>query len=490
MVHFSSDDEYRLLRQNLFERFAGGAVVPSETPLVPLASASHRSANGRCEFSIFYRQKKYLKSIVVSASVSSSTQGRPSSQFHVNRSPSLRKTTSMSSTVSTIFRRASRRQSSSGLGTNGTGAQSSAASDASSLFSMNSSSSFRRPVLTRALSRKGSNSSIRTQTSRTAYNNSFSSRPGSSTLDPHSFTTPSTSRSTTRSLRRLATATPPSSFTARISGSELGPGEKPVSPTSVHDVFDDQNLRTAKEIRQEIELVEAEGRRLMDAFNGLELSTLTRCRQQPLRLPPLTSPSSDGSRSREGEGPTWSLMPERKRRGADVDALSIRSNTSAGTTLSAAKSQISGARIRTIPGTNKSISLLRKNSLSSLSSRANSSHGLHPVPPLPLSPSSNQSHLGVGSTSSINLSRSSGHLPLSALAESEIVDRRSFTDAGSGLGSGQTDQTDDADIIALEAELADIRKRRGEVTARYETRLEYLRAKLKGAELHEKLLRK
>lgn len=55
---------------------------------------------------------------------------------------------------------------------------------------------------------------------------------------------------------------------------------------------------------------------------------------------------------------------------------------------------------------------------------------------------------------------------------------------------GQADQIDDADIIALEAELADIRKRRGEVTARYETRLEYLRAKLKSAELHEKLLRK
>jgi len=30
-----SDDEYRLLRQNLFERFASASEVPSEVPIVP-----------------------------------------------------------------------------------------------------------------------------------------------------------------------------------------------------------------------------------------------------------------------------------------------------------------------------------------------------------------------------------------------------------------------------------------------------------------------
>lgn len=49
---------------------------------------------------------------------------------------------------------------------------------------------------------------------------------------------------------------------------------------------------------------------------------------------------------------------------------------------------------------------------------------------------------------------------------------------------------EDEDIKAMEAELADIRRRRAEVTARYEARLEYLRARLKGAELREKILRK
>jgi hypothetical protein len=49
---------------------------------------------------------------------------------------------------------------------------------------------------------------------------------------------------------------------------------------------------------------------------------------------------------------------------------------------------------------------------------------------------------------------------------------------------------DDASISALESELSDIRRRRGEVTARYQARLEYLRAQLRGAELREKLIRK
>jgi hypothetical protein len=41
-----------------------------------------------------------------------------------------------------------------------------------------------------------------------------------------------------------------------------------------------------------------------------------------------------------------------------------------------------------------------------------------------------------------------------------------------------------------DAELSDIRKRREDLVSRYTARLEFLKAKLKGAELHEKLLRK
>lgn len=41
-----------------------------------------------------------------------------------------------------------------------------------------------------------------------------------------------------------------------------------------------------------------------------------------------------------------------------------------------------------------------------------------------------------------------------------------------------------------EEEMEEIRRRREEVMMRYDARLEYLRARLKGAQLHEKLLRK
>jgi len=33
-----SDDEYRLLRKNIFERLASGSSVPQEAPLVPIVS--------------------------------------------------------------------------------------------------------------------------------------------------------------------------------------------------------------------------------------------------------------------------------------------------------------------------------------------------------------------------------------------------------------------------------------------------------------------
>jgi hypothetical protein len=42
-----SDDEYFLLRQNLFERFASGAVVPAEKPVVPVTRQTPGNSNRR-----------------------------------------------------------------------------------------------------------------------------------------------------------------------------------------------------------------------------------------------------------------------------------------------------------------------------------------------------------------------------------------------------------------------------------------------------------
>ena len=51
-------------------------------------------------------------------------------------------------------------------------------------------------------------------------------------------------------------------------------------------------------------------------------------------------------------------------------------------------------------------------------------------------------------------------------------------------------EASDPAFATLESEMADIRRRRAEVVARYEAKLELLRAKLKGAEMHEKLLKR
>ena len=55
LMNHVSDDEYRLLRQNLFERFSTTTTVPTESPVVPVAKPRPRtnespSSNGRREF--------------------------------------------------------------------------------------------------------------------------------------------------------------------------------------------------------------------------------------------------------------------------------------------------------------------------------------------------------------------------------------------------------------------------------------------------------
>lgn len=62
-------------------------------------------------------------------------------------------------------------------------------------------------------------------------------------------------------------------------------------------------------------------------------------------------------------------------------------------------------------------------------------------------------------------------------------------DAGSKSVGGTTVVVD-VEELEREREMEDIRRRREEVNIRYEARLDYLRAKLKGAQLHEKLLKK
>ncbi|CDO76084.1 hypothetical protein BN946_scf184649.g10 [Trametes cinnabarina] len=467
-----SDDEYRLLRQNLFERFASGSSVPTEEPLVPMSKLAQSTAEPRN---------------------STSHQRRPSSNFHVQtsslRAASIQSKKSFTATVTGLLRRAtSRRIVSASADANG--------GDGMSVYSM-ASSPPERSTLPRRLSKQTSDISLHSEISSSRISQSYHRR---TVIGSHTFsaTDPGPTRARTRSGSK---APPPSAFPGVHKASD------PYTHISPGDIPDDDTVESVQDIKHQIELVEAEGRRLLDAFNGLELSTLTRKQRKPPVIPPIPS---HGSLS----DPTW-LNGDRRsiRGGKDSDALSYKSNGSGRTTMSMKRSPSVGGKMRTVNSVGTLVSqhaVMRKGSFSSVSSR-----GRAAPPSLP----NLANHLGLGSSSSVNLARSTGHLPLETVEETEgnppqrrtvrkrdsrwtetasmgssnpisPVTRSDAGSTGTGGRRGAAAQLDDEELVSMEAELADIRRRRAEVTARYESRLEYLRARLKGAELREKVLRK
>ncbi|KAG6831650.1 hypothetical protein H0H87_004600 [Tephrocybe sp. NHM501043] len=424
-----TDDEYRLLRQNLFERFAMSATVPTETPVVPVSLPRPRgTASGQ------------------------EGKSRPLSNFQVevNRSPSIRSKSSVTSGVASFLRRATSRR---------TPAGSNDFSDTSSVFS---SASLTSNIFKRGVSKKSSSSSIRTTTSRTQADTiSISSHTGMGSQGEHSQSPQphppiSNSRSNT-SIRRLAT--PPSAFPSRIPG---GSEAQRTSAFSV-DLIDEERLQTTAEIRQEISTVEAEARRLMDAFNGLEMTTLAKLqRHQGRNTLTETAASPTGTISMPS-------TPRRMAMVADSDMTSLRSTTSATSTPRSVHSRArskGGLAASNALHSPRSGSLRRKNSSSSVGTDEGRASGRVNLPPVPMLPAS-YGHLGVGSVSNVSLARS--HVTMSVVPE---------------------DEQPASDDVRFEDDMDDIQRRREDVSERYAARLEYLRAKLKGAQLREKLARK
>ncbi|EIN12706.1 hypothetical protein PUNSTDRAFT_118426 [Punctularia strigosozonata HHB-11173 SS5] len=465
------DDEYRLLRQNLFERFASGSAAPTEEPVVRLGPTSSPS-NGR--YSI------------------SSSRPHPPSSMKTPRAPSIQSRTSASgsitSGVSGLLRRATGRRAAS--------SQEHSHTDQSSVFSGASrASSLLRRTLPRALSKKSSEISLASDGSPYGTQNNSSRRTSraETVISSEGNAAARAQSSSRRGILRTSTRGPSSMY--RVSTAD--PHDDPAELTTYAD---DERLKTAKDIRAELELVEAEGRRLLDAFNGLELSTLTKKQH-----PPLSAKLSSGASYRDPLGSTHTLVPGRSRSPAsgrrsprglgfnmDQDAVSTHSGKSGRTDVSS-RSRLLPSRPRVVtpssgsPLVSQPITLSRKTSLSSMSSRGKQALSKLDVPTSALG------RLAMASSSTVNLGRSSGHLPLATVMEGDgTPDRRTRRAAVRPLPSIPVPGTreDPDEYAALEAEMSDIRKRRAEVTARYETRLEFLRAKLKSAEMHEKLLRK
>lgn len=282
------------------------------------------------------------------------------------------------------------------------------------------------------------------------------------------------------SIRKLAA--PPSSFPGG-----RGLAQETRNTNSVYNVFDEEHLVTVKDITQEILNVEAEAKRVMDAFSGLEVTTLAKVQRGQTR-PSLKS--ADLGKNSNGES-QWGLDSDGHRRiNLADDTVSMRSGISIGTApsmtpsiprsaystkkIGRSKMSINSSAVLTIsrPG-----SLHRKNSSSSVTSEKRLAKSAIP-PPVPALPNSiSQGHLKAASVSNLSLARSTGHLPMNTVPEDEGM---------STSGTVKSLRVDEE----VETEMDEIRRRREEVSHRYDARLEYLRAKLKGAQLHEKLMRK
>ena len=458
---------------------------------------STRTAKVRPTFLSYSPHPQIWKLTFVPLAHTSSTQRTTPS-----RPPSIQSKRSISSNLSSMLRRATSRRSSST-------SRDRDQSDTNSMFSVGSMSSgmIQRRLFTRPLHKQTSELSLRTDSSpfdSASISSHVKSARGGIATEPTTPSSPSLSRTTTRSARRLPKAAPPSSFHGRVVGLDPPNGRS----SGLDITTDSEQLKTARDIRHEIESVEAEGRRLLDAFNGLELSTLTRRQHRPGPLTPnassshLAVPGTHPSDLQDPLDSSWTLIPDRRSRfRKDSDSTSVRSSGSNGTSLSDYRSPTRSRPKGGSPLVAQPVSLGRKSSFASVSSRGRSASTSAPA--LPSSSTSVIGRLGSASSSSLNLSRSASHLPLATVAEGdgrESVDgHRAWpglsAPAGHAKSASVTPRSatsaagDDAELAALEVEMADIRRRRTEVVGRYEERLEYLRAKLKGAELHEKLLR-
>lgn len=369
------DDEYRLLRANLFERFANASTVPSEAPIVRLSVSAHQNSH------------------------------IPSPSIHNSRPASVQSKASIVSTFSGLLRKVSSRRFNSS-----SGSQPPTSSD-SMIPPPKSAPVQSRTFPRHTLRREASDSSLGSESS--AHRVGDYQRVGtptsrkSRTAPPSSYSFKSAPHTPTRDVRQH-----------RLPLDEID--------------LNGEHTQSVKELRAEIEAVEAEGRRLLDAFNGLELSTLTKRQRRPIPIQ-MTGETDSGSIH---SGRSASLRGPRQ--------MQTNPNSQ--------------------PLVSQPITLSRKNSLSSMSSRGRSINGSHHPLPSVSSNSLGKSGTSTGSTPSVNNS---------AFSTLETVNEAS-----------------DPALVTLESEMADIRRRRAEVVARYEAKLELLRAKLKGAEMHEKLLKR
>ncbi|KAG5647002.1 hypothetical protein DXG03_001726 [Asterophora parasitica] len=447
-----NDDEYRLLRQNLFEQHANSVLIPVEVPILPVAGPGRKSSI-------------------------SSTNPTPTRTLntHVDTPllapPTLRRKGSF---VTNLFRRA-------------TGQKGPASGPTRSPSAPAAKAPKRKQSIPQIIQRKASElfSGRRADPPAPVQDSS-----PDSPQTRHSFNPPLSPRRTIPTLPSISTLSV----------------DTPSSISVTNEVFDDRNLNTVKEIRAAIIATETEAQRLLEAFTNLESTTVHRVEFQNARRLSITTPDHP---SAQMDGTDWpshhhpqmpsppSPIPSRSDRKGKGRANGHRHMPSLVDSIADSSSVYSA-----------SSSISRSKSISSLRSKQ------PPHPPSPLSPrfpslaspppqptrrprssrknsvSSVVSHgtrLGISPSPSLSLSRSTGHLPLRTLIEGEGASRFFFTDRDGDWNLRSRPGT--AETLA-HPEVQEAQRRRAEVMARYSARLDYLQAKLKSAELHEKLARR
>ncbi|TDL17699.1 hypothetical protein BD410DRAFT_901243 [Rickenella mellea] len=393
------DDEYRLLRQNLFQRFATSSAAPEEVPVV----RSSRQRTPRYDTSL-----------------------HNASQIHVTRTPSVKSQSSITSTMSGLFRR-----------TRSLRGKPVSIRDDVSVISNGSRASLAFSVAykPRSLRRQMSDTSMRTQNSRLPHDvRSISSRhtakSGAMLPDTPDGNIGSTSRFGSRTAEP-----PPSSFVTR---------------NMSNIILDVEHLKTSADIRAEIQNIDTEFQRLLDAFNGLEVSA---------------GPQQNSA--------ILELTQSNRRHLRQPDILNTQDAFH-----SKAHSVISPATHHMSANLNSSIT-----SISHLNSHPHvSKHKIvHILPHTP--------HVTFG------VSTQQSSLSNPQLVTQEHNSHSLNMEPALSLSSPQYFQPNEHQNWLQHSShqyssMDDIRHRRDELVHRYQERIDYLRAKLKGAELHERLLKK
>ncbi|KAL1705412.1 hypothetical protein EV121DRAFT_290540 [Schizophyllum commune] len=492
-----SDDEYRLLRQSAFERFTqdGQADLPKEAHVVPVMSLQvpqHRphastslpetraSSPHRVEFSPHSPRPHSMMSMKSDAmqSASGSTLGKPPDKNKVaglmRRATSRRRLKPDPPPKDDDGRKGSR--------------------FVSGLTKLLSPRKERRSKSVDSGPRRAPPSSIKTKRASSPGGPSKASRRTAGPSKPASPTSPiyPTSSKTRPSIFSASTHASSSKGSLFSLGSPLKPSRKPSfsaklsstspskykpsansSPTKAISsrstaltpellasiLTDETNLAEARpaEIRRAIDGVEEERRVVLDAFEGLEMSVLARLQ----RAGNFSSNASVGA-------PEWGV----RRTSVPPQSASVPPQ---------------GASFPLQPPA----SPLRLSVASPARMRANSSPRRPTHARARLGSTAGQSFVSTAGQSFVSTAGQS-YVSTSTTGRSRHSRQQgSITSMASFSAPAMPSENDDAAVDEDDSmdELEDVRRRRADVVARYEARLEYLRALMRGAEIRERVRR-